>query len=245
MKRHLGWDASAEAWINSSGEEGDKSRKHILDPAVLRRLDGRSFKRAIDVGCGEGRFCRLLQARGIDTVGIDLSEPLILHARSRDPSGDYRVESGEKLSAADAEFDLAICYLSLIDIPDFRAAISELVRVMTPGATLLVVNLTSFNTAGHSKGWRKSFTGKVKDFVIDDYSAERATIVEWGGIRVENWHRPLDAYMQAYLGAGLNLVHYEHPMPNDDALHLFEKYPRAPWFNLMEWRKPLNAGEST
>lgn len=52
-----GWHQSAEAWIASMGERGDWGREHILDPAMLARIDLQRFKCALDVGCGEGRFC--------------------------------------------------------------------------------------------------------------------------------------------------------------------------------------------
>lgn len=244
MKQHLGWEASAQAWIDSNGEQGDKSRKFILDPALTKRLEAGRFRRALDVGCGEGRFCRVLQARGIKTVGIDPTPALISHAHDRDPDGDYRMDRAEQMSFEDASFDLVISYLSMIDIPDFRAAISEIARVLEPGGTLLVVSLTDFNSAGMKNGWRKTPTGEIKEFALDNYSSEWSAIVEWAGVRVENWHRPLDAYMQAYLKAGLTLTHYEHPMPVEEGQDLFEKYPRAPWFNLMEWRKPSMKGEA-
>ena len=36
--------------------------------------------RALDVGCGEGRFCRMMQDRGVQTVGIDPAKGLIARA---------------------------------------------------------------------------------------------------------------------------------------------------------------------
>ncbi|MEO0550247.1 MAG: class I SAM-dependent methyltransferase [Pseudomonadota bacterium] len=243
MNQHVGWESSAQAWIDSNGDEGDRSRRYVLDPAVLRRLKTRAFKTALDVGCGEGRFCRVMQSLGIKTVGIDPTKALLGVARERDPDGDYRCESAENLSFSDASFELVISYLSLIDIPDFRAAIAEMARVLKPGGLLLVINLTDFQTAGMSKGWRLSWRGALKEFAIDNYSIEKPVLVEWSGIKVENWHRPLDAYMQTYLGAGLRLNHYEHPMPSDEDAQLSAKYRRVPWFNLMEWAKPETAGD--
>ncbi|MGC2767645.1 MAG: class I SAM-dependent methyltransferase, partial [Candidatus Acidiferrum sp.] len=44
-------------------------------------------------------------------------------------------------------FDLVISYLSLIDIRDMQAAISEMARVLNPDGAVLIANLNSFNTA--------------------------------------------------------------------------------------------------
>ncbi|MEO0603052.1 MAG: class I SAM-dependent methyltransferase, partial [Myxococcota bacterium] len=51
-------------------------------------------KTALDIGCGEGRFCRMMQAKGLTTIGIDPTEDLIEAARSRDPAGTYQIASG-------------------------------------------------------------------------------------------------------------------------------------------------------
>jgi predicted TPR repeat methyltransferase len=82
------WDASAGAWIASMGETGDWGRQFVLDPVMLARVDNRRFRRALDVGCGEGRFCRFLRARGIDAIGIDPTRALLEAAKERDPAGD-------------------------------------------------------------------------------------------------------------------------------------------------------------
>jgi len=231
------WDKSAEAWIRHLGPEGDRGRRYVLDPAIYNWLDGKSFSNALDVGCGEGRFCRMMQGRGIQTTGIDPTERLISQARALNPDGAYRVARAENLPFEARSFDLAVTYLSLIDIPDFRTAISEMARVLRPGGALLAANLTSYNSAGDGRGWKRDGFGRYKYFKLDNYLEERANQVSFAGIEIENWHRPLSAYMQAYLTAGLRLEQFEEPPAIDG--EFAERYNRAPWFNLMVWRKPL------
>ena len=48
---------------------------------------------------------------------------------------------------ADASFDLVVSYITLVDIPDFRAAIREMARVLRPGGALLMANLTGYISA--------------------------------------------------------------------------------------------------
>jgi hypothetical protein len=59
------WNESADAWIADMGDRGDFSREFVLDGPMLTRIEGRGFVNALDVGCGEGRFCRMLRDRGI------------------------------------------------------------------------------------------------------------------------------------------------------------------------------------
>jgi ubiquinone/menaquinone biosynthesis C-methylase UbiE len=86
------------------------------------------FWTALDVGCGEGRFCRMLQVAGISTVGIDPTEELLRQARRRDPKGDYRIGRAEALEFPDRSFDLVVSYLTFIDIGDIERAVAEMAR---------------------------------------------------------------------------------------------------------------------
>src|SRR4029079_9484921 len=113
-----GWESSAEAWIADMGEHGDFGRRYVLDPVMMPRALARSPGKALDVGCGEGRFCRALKAHGVDVVGIDPTAALLAAARRRDKNGAYLEGRAERLPFGDETFDLVVSYLSLIDIPD-------------------------------------------------------------------------------------------------------------------------------
>jgi SAM-dependent methyltransferase len=231
-----GWDESAQAWIEVIGDDGDWGRRFVLDAPMLARATGRGFRDALDLGCGEGRFCRMLGARGLRCAGIDPTAALIDRARALDAAGDYRVARAEALPFEDADFDLVVSYLSLIDIDDTAAAIAEARRVLRPGGTFLIANLQPFNSAAVPLGWTREPDGSRR-FCIDHYLEVRETWVEWRGIRIRNWHRPLHVYLQALLGAGFNLVHFDEPAPvgaDDDKA---DRYRRAPNFLLMEWRR--------
>jgi SAM-dependent methyltransferase len=234
-----GWESSAQAWIESMGERGERGdwgRQHVLDPVMLSRVAEGRFSNALDVGCGEGRFCRMLKAAGVQATGIDPTRQLIELARERDPSGDYRLGRAEKLEFADATFDLAVSYITLIDIPDFRAAIREMARVLRPGGSLLVANLTGFTSACAERGWVKDDSGEYLHFPVDNYLREFPFWFEWSGIRIQNWHRPLAAYVSAFLAAGLVLTFFAEPEPISGEQISQERFRRVPWFVVMQWR---------
>ena len=231
-----GWDRSAAAWVAEQGEEGDFGRRFILDVPMLARIIGRGFGTALDVGCGEGRFCRMMRAEGIHAVGIDPTAALLDVARAREPGGDYREGHAEALDFPSGSFDLVVSYLTLIDIDDVDQAVPEMARVLRPGGTLLIANIASYASA--ATGWLRD-AENVERFSLDNYLDERAPFFEWAGINIRNWHRPLSRYMALLLGAGLELRHFAEPAPQpggDSARS--ERNRRIPWFNLMEWRKP-------
>ncbi len=230
-----GWAESALAWIESLGEHGDYGRAFVLDQPMIERVRAGRFRTALDVGCGEGRFCRMLEEEGIRAIGLDPTESLITHARARHPQGCYQLGRAENMQFGDGSFDLVVSYLSLIDIPDIEPAIREMVRVLRPGGTLLIANLTSFNTAGPPTGWIQDADGREL-FPIDHYLQERCEWVAWNGMRVCNWHRPLGTYMRMLLSQGLRLRHFSEPAPQGDDSRA-ARYRRVPFFLIMEWEK--------
>ena len=235
-----GWDESAAAWIASQGERGDYAREYVLDHPMLRRALRRPFASALDVGCGEGRFCRMLRAHGVAATGIDPTGALLAEARRLDPEGDYRLGRAEALPFPDAAFDLVVSYLTLIDIPDIDGAIPEMARVLRPGGALLIANLTSFVTASPDGDWTQGPGGEGM-FRIDNYLEERWAWARWAGIAVHNWHRPLSRYMELLLGSGLILRHFDEPRAQGDNPERDAHQARVPWFLVMEWEKPTAA----
>lgn len=231
-----GWDHSAQAWIEVMGNDGDWGRRYVLDSPMLARVTGRGFRRAVDIGCGEGRFCRMMQAAGLTTVGIDPTASLIEQARRLDPEGDYRVTGAEALDLDDGSMDLAVAYLSLIDIPDLPRALAEAQRVLRPGGHFLIANSHCFNTAAEPQGWTHEPDGSRR-FCIDRYLDERPLLVEWRGIRIQNWHRPLQSYLGGLLAAGFELRHFTEPAPQGVDDDKAARYRRVPNFLVMEWQK--------
>lgn len=231
-----GWSKSAAAWIADMGELGDYGRQYVLDAPMLARVRAGSFRDVLDVGCGEGRFCRMLAELNIAAIGIDPTEAFIVRARQKHPQGDYRLGRAEHLDFPDAGFDLVVSYLTLIDIADVAAAIAEMARVLRPGGTLLIANLNSFNTAG---GWVQG-SGPERQFQMDHYLDERAIPQSWRGINIINWHRPLGTYMTLLLEQGLQLRHFAEPAPLGGDPARAAQYRRMPYFHIMEWQKPAS-----
>lgn len=233
-----GWETSAAAWIADMGKNGDFGRQHVLDTPMQARIIGRGFSRALDIGCGEGRFCRKLDEMGVPATGIDPTEALIRAARERDPGGSYYIAGAEALPCPDASFDLVVSYLSLIDIADLPAAISEMTRVLAPGGTLLIANLNSFKSAITVDDM--GLIAKMLPVAAGSptYLDEYASWEEWRGIRVCNWHRPLSRYMTLLLDAGLELRHFDEPAPTGGNPAKAARYRAVPWYLIMEWRKP-------
>jgi len=101
----------------------------------------------LDLGCGPGDHTRELAARvapGGRAVGFDLSQTMIDEARRRASTTDLPVEfevgDAQKLPFDDGSFDACRTERMLIHVPDFRAALAEMVRVTRPGGRVGVLD---------------------------------------------------------------------------------------------------------
>ncbi|WP_117319139.1 class I SAM-dependent methyltransferase [Chromatocurvus halotolerans] len=105
-------------------------------------------QRVLDLGCGEGRHAVAAHLHdGADVLGIDLSLPDLLTARSR--HGEFRRNSDDAMFAlanasalalplADDSLDAVICSEVLEHIEDYRAVLQEIRRVLRPGGLLCI-----------------------------------------------------------------------------------------------------------
>jgi SAM-dependent methyltransferase len=234
----VGWIESAPGWIEEM-IHGDYTRRILLDKPMLEMCGDVDGKSVLDLGCGEGRFCRMLAERGAKTIGLDPTPPLIKTARERQPEGCYVKASAESVPLQSEVFDIVVSYLTLVDIPDFRAAIKESARVLKPGGLFVVANLAS-HASTSANGWVRNENGERLYFPIDNYMYEFGQEVAWRDIRIVNYHRPLSAYMEAYLSSGLVLKKFLEPTPSDEDIRAhpdWESDRRVPYVNAMLWQR--------
>jgi SAM-dependent methyltransferase len=113
-------------------------------PDLERRLrflrsEARLGDRALDVGCGEGRFTAELARAGSRPVGIEVARAAIERARARHPELDFRlVPIDGPLPLEDSSFDLVWASEVIEHVGDTARWLSELRRVLAPSGRLLV-----------------------------------------------------------------------------------------------------------
>ena len=218
--------------MTSQGTSGDWSRREILDPALDKLLGNLEGCRVLDVGCGEGRYCRVLHEKGAIVTGLDPVEEFITTAKSLHPDGSYSQGFAEFLPYLSSSYDLVLSYLSLVDILDYKAAIAEMARVMKPTGRIIVVSLS--NLASCTTGWVKNSEGKRLYRTVDRYMEEFTLNLEWSGISIENFHRPLSAVLGAFFKQGLVLTDFQEPLPEPPTL--CDEH-RAPTFQIMTFAR--------
>ena len=121
------WAAFADTWIEFTSDRGDPHREGLLDSWMLDAIADVAGQDVIDLGCGEGRFSRMMAERGAKVTGLDLNERFIDFARAnRFDDEKYVVGDMENLTGIpDQSFDMAVSYITLVDVPDFKRAVEE------------------------------------------------------------------------------------------------------------------------
>lgn len=239
------WESFSAEWIARAESKADAAREGLLDDWMLEVVGDVAGLEIIDLGCGEGRFCRMLAGQGAHTLGVDMQSVFIDYANRKASSTEsYHVGDIQQLDGVpEGRFDLAVSYISLGDVPNQRAAVSEAFRVLVPGGRLVVCNLSPMATAWVSEGpWHRDEDGTKLHFVLDHYAAEGARrLVFPSGQELTNFHRMLSTTINDFLDAGFILTRLHEPLPsrrqlarvpqNDD---LF----RVPIFTIYDLAKP-------
>lgn len=167
--------------------------------------------RTLEVGCGEGRVCRDLAARGHRVVGLDASPTLLRLAREEDPAGEYVLGDAAALPFDDASFDLVVAFNSLMDVQDMPAAVSEMSRVLEPGGRLCVCVTHPVADAGgfesHAPDARFVIEGSYFGRRRFEGTFERAGLT----ITFRGWAYPLEAYSRALEDAGFLIEALREP----------------------------------
>ncbi|MFD2277451.1 methyltransferase domain-containing protein [Rubritalea spongiae] len=95
----------------------------------------------LEVGCGTGVVLRRMKDVLPETVrlaGADVSECLLEKAREKDPSIEWKKVEAERLSFANASFDIVVMHTLLSHVDDPVALLAEAKRVLVPGGTIVV-----------------------------------------------------------------------------------------------------------
>jgi SAM-dependent methyltransferase len=121
-----------------------------------------SAPRALDVGCGAGRWCRLLASEGYEVTGVDLQEDLLARNRERMPTLRFVTGSMQDFSS-DSPFDLITTVTVLQHNPpaDQDGMIANMRRLLRPGGHALVLENVSDQDvhvfANSIEGWTERF----------------------------------------------------------------------------------------
>ena len=188
---------------------------------------------ALDFGCGTGRSTRFLRNLGFDVLGLDISEPMLLEARLRDPRGDYQLVQNDDLRDLPAStYDLVLATFTFDNIPTMDRKVTlfrALRRSLRPGGCVVTIasapeiylhEWTSFSTREFPEN-RLARTGDRVRIVMLDVEDRRP---------VEDILWKAEDYDEVHRRSGLAVVQTISPLglPSEPYAWVSETHT-APW----------------
>ena len=172
------------ARIQSSFDESSRDEEHFpstIDPRIYHvklireHLGDLRGRRVLDVGCGKGRFLRILrdQEPWGDLWGLDISEEMLRYV----PEGIHtRAGSMTELPFEDEYFDGAYATESLEHAVEIEKAVAEICRVVKPGGRIAIID----KNADHwgklkTPEWERWFTRKEVERLLRRHCGEVST----------------------------------------------------------------------
>jgi len=137
--QRYGWDRAAPYY--------EQAWNHALAPATAAVLASAALnpgEHVLDVACGSGVLTRAawqsVAPGGGEVVGTDLSQQMLAQAAGQSPHCRFVRADGQCLEddLAAEDFDVVLCGLGLMYMPDPERALASMVRRLRPGGRLVV-----------------------------------------------------------------------------------------------------------
>jgi len=113
--------------------------------AAVPDLSTQPGSRAVDLGCGTGRFTALLADRHTDVLAVDIAARTLAIARATDPQPHVRFEHRSLLEVTpdlDGRFDTVLTVNTIHHLRAHHTVLPHLRSLLAPGGHLLAVDIT-------------------------------------------------------------------------------------------------------
>ncbi|MBR2529288.1 MAG: class I SAM-dependent methyltransferase [Blautia sp.] len=135
------WKDRTHSYSMQNLEEMNDWRRQAWRDLILSHAPHKDRLRILDVGTGPGFFAMNLSLAGHDVTAVDATEHMLYHAMEN--AWDYKAKvnfvlaRGEFLPFEDGSFDLIVSRNVLWNLEYPEKALSEWVRVLSPGGRLV------------------------------------------------------------------------------------------------------------
>ncbi|SCB59655.1 Methyltransferase domain-containing protein [Rhizobium aethiopicum] len=92
--------------------------------------------RILDVGCGDGRYFKLIWPEADNVVGVDMDTSIAVSARASGVYCRVHAAAADRVPEPDASFDSAFANCSLEHMDNIDGVLGEIARCLKPGGTL-------------------------------------------------------------------------------------------------------------
>lgn len=233
VHRTTSWNDVAQ-WYDDHLSLAGTYHSEVVLPNLVRLINPRPGMRIVELGAGQGFFCREFAKRGAITVGVELSEKLVEIARTKareenvQDKATFVVAAAEKADVVKSgEADVVLVVLALQNMKFIDQVCGHIERVLKDsGKAYIVLNHPMFRIPKQSSWGYDNVAGKQYRRV-DRYMSElEAKIDMRPGLSAQagetvaetiSFHRPLSAFVSAFTKKGLVVSGMEEWISNKES----------------------------
>jgi ubiquinone/menaquinone biosynthesis C-methylase UbiE len=204
------WGDVADWYDQLVGESGSEYHRKVVLPGVMRLLALQPGERFIDIACGQGVLCRIIQQRGAEVTGVDAAAELIRAAQQRGPDSiHYHIGDARKLDFLPPHhFAAAACVLAIQNIHPIQPVFEGITRLLSPGGRFVIVMMHPCFRGSKETSWGWDDQQKVQYRRVDRYLLPRKSPIvthpgKAPGQYTWTFHKPIEAYVKALRSASL------------------------------------------
>lgn len=206
--RSTSWENSSRWYNKITGEKGHYYHEHVVIPGALKLLDLKPGDKLLDLACGNGILARSIP-KGVEYLGIDLSESLVSSAKKMDSNINHKYTSGDVTHPINvgADFNKAAIILSLQNIKKPHLAIDNTSKhLVSGGVFVMVLNHPAFRIPRQSS-WGIENQRQIQYRRVDKYMSrmvipintnpsDRNSPITW------SYHFPISEYSKMLKNCG-------------------------------------------
>jgi len=246
------WNAGADAWDEFVESGADYYRHAVHGPALVRACAPVDGLDVLDLGCGQGFFCRELAKRGARVVAIDVAEQQIAYAKQheeQEPLGiEYLVMSATQAAERlqDRRFHLVTACMALQDMADVPEVLRCAFGLLHEGGRM-VFSIPHPCTDTPFREWERDRAGNQTALKINYYFDSGPAVFHWSMKRLKcHWETPywrytLSEWSEMIAEAGFLTHRIHEPRPTEEQAgenpHIEDSY-RLPIFLIFDLVKP-------
>lgn len=111
-------------------------RRRALDKIGVQEGD-----LVVDLACGTGDFCELVEERGAQVIGVDFALQMLKQGRTRGLDFRSVQGDGEWLPFRTASVDVVTCGFALRNFVSLKGVLAEIARIMRPGGRVALIDV--------------------------------------------------------------------------------------------------------
>lgn len=243
---HELWDGAVPDYLTANNWESI----NLLFPAFTRAMGDLTGKVALDYGCGDGRYARMLAKLGAgQVIGVDRSHNMIASAIATDPDSGvqyYELPDNRLAPLSDGSVDIVVANMVFMMSPsksDLVQSFAEIHRVLRPGGTFIYCITHPAFVDKDAYDCRREFEGDGFHYLKEGYryrfilKGDQGEDVDGG---FYDYHYTLTTYLQATIDAGFTLRSFEemrYPGEFVAKYAIAEEFQRYPQSIMLAWNR--------